>query len=96
MSDFLNYVERNYGCVAEYNRCREEEEERDWSVYETCAENKKKLTEAGDKAMYFCDDCIGCNHYESIGPTTPGFGLGDVDDVEHGICHSTEYCKKRR
>lgn len=27
MSDFLSYVERNYGCVAEYNRCREEDAE---------------------------------------------------------------------
>ena len=26
MADFLDYVEQNYGCVAEYNRCREEDE----------------------------------------------------------------------
>lgn len=107
MSDFLNYVERNYGCVAEYNRCMEEDAEyrveRGMRVLDSCARNKAKLEAAGDRAMWFCEDCIGCKYYEMVGPTSPGFGYEDIDDVEHGICHHREnpfrpdesFCKGR-
>ena len=90
MSDFLNYIERNYGCVAEYQRCMAEEDNERW--FENNAEkwevNKEKLTQAGDRAMYFCEDCMGCKHYEDVGPTFyDGHGQ---DDVTHGICHHKE------
>ena len=87
--DDLARIERNYGCVAEYNRCQEEQTEREMNILSRCAANKAKLdkAKAEGKAMFFCEDCIGCKHYESIGPTTPGFYYEDIDDVEHGICH---------
>lgn len=87
MMDDLTRIERNYGCVAEYQRCQMEDEEREMAIIEKCARNKAKLDEAGDRAMYFCEDCIGCKYYEEVGPTTPGFYYEDIDDVEHGICH---------
>lgn len=94
MSDFLNYVERNYGCVAEYQRCQMEDEEYAWEkqmeINEKCAKNKAKLNEVGKRAMYFSDNCIGCKHYESVGPMSYSIGWGDTDDVEHGICHHRE------
>lgn len=91
MYDDLARIERNYGCVAEYMRCQMEERNEEEEAYaiasENCARNKAKLESAGDRAMYFCEDCIGCKYYEMVGPTSPGFGLEDIDDVEHGICH---------
>ena len=91
MYDDLARIERSYGSVAEYNRCREEADaerfEREMNYRDSCAKNKAKLESAGDRAMYFCEDCIGCKYYEMVGSTSPGFGLEDIDDVEHGICH---------
>ena len=91
MYDDLARIERNYGCVAEYMRCQMEERNEEEEAYaiarENCARNKAKLESAGERAMYFCEDCIGCKYYEMVGPTSPGFGLEDIDDVEHGICH---------
>ncbi len=91
MYDDLARIERSYGSVAEYNRCREEADaeqyEREMNYRNSCAKNKAKLESAGERAMYFCEDCIGCKYYEMVGPTSPGFGLEDIDDVEHGICH---------
>ena len=88
--DDLARIECSYGSVAEYNRCREEADaeqfEREMNYRNSCAKNKAKLESAGDRAMYFCEDCIGCKYYEMVGPTSPGFGLEDIDDVEHGIC----------
>lgn len=90
-SDALAWVERNYGNFTEYCRQRDEEEseqyEREMQAIDHCKKNKAKLDDAGDRAMCFCEDCIGCKHYEMVGPTSPGFGLEDIDDVEHGICH---------
>lgn len=89
--DELARIERNYGCVAEYQRCQMEDEEYAWErqmeINEKCARNKAKLDAAGDRAMYFCEDCIGCKYYEEVGPTSYSIGWGDMDDVEHGICH---------
>lgn len=103
--DDLGRIERAYGSVAEYNRCREEADaeqyEREMRILDGCARNKAKLKEAGDRAVW-CEDCIGCKHYEVVGPTSPGFGLEDIDDMEHGICYHREIpptdgheCKKR-
>lgn len=88
----LSYIERNYGCVAEYNRCMEEREqeeaETEFNNQQYYAKNKAKMDEAAKdpnvERMFFSDDCIGCSHYTSIGPTHGNDW--DVDDVEHGIC----------
>lgn len=92
--DDLSRIERNYGCVAEYNRCMEEEMEHEWEQQvkrnEYCKANKAKLEAAGDKAMYFCEDCFGCTFYEDVGPTSWD-SLGQ-DDVTHGICNLRETC----
>ena len=86
--DDLARIERSYGSVAEYNRCREEDNtEREMRILDNCSRNKAKLESAGDRALYFCEDCIGCKYYEMVGPTSPGFYYEDIDDVEHGICH---------
>ena len=87
MYDDLARIERNYGSVAEYNRCREEADAEQFEREMNCAKNKAKLESAGERAMYFCEDCIGCKYYEMVGPTSPGFEFEDIDDVEHGICH---------
>lgn len=90
MSD-LAWIERNYGCIAEYNRCMEENNSEDFARemknMEACARNKAKLNEAGDRARHFCYECVGCKWYEDIGPTSYGSCLEDIDDVIHGICH---------
>lgn len=87
--DDLARIERNYGCVAEYQRQFEYEWAEHQKQYEKCRINKEKLEKAGDKAMYFCVDCFGCEHYEGVGPTHIRY-LGSysvIDDVPHGICH---------
>lgn len=100
MYDELARIERNYGCVAEYNRCMEEEMEYKWEqqakLDERCKANKEKIKAAGDKVMYFCDDCYGCPFYEDIGPTS--WSEWNWDDVTHGICklNDTWTCRKRR
>ena len=90
MSDDLSRIERCYGSVAEYNRCREEDAAHEYELQmernERCAANKKKLEENADISVYFADDCIGCESYEAIGPRW--YGDWDVDDVEHGLCHN--------
>ena len=90
MYDDLSRIESCYGCVAEYNRCREEDEERRYEKHmkmnERCAANKKKLEESADIALYFCYDCVNCEHYEDVGPIS--YGIMDIDDVEHGLCHN--------
>ncbi len=85
--DDLARIERAYGSVAEYNRCREETDAEQFEREISCAKNKAKLESAGERALYFCEDCIGCKYYEMVGPTSPGFYYEDIDDVEHGICH---------
>ena len=88
--DDLGRIERSYGSVAEYNRCREEDAEYEYEQQakraEYCRKNKAKLEAAGDSAMYFCEDCFGCDSYEDVGPT-----MWD-DDVPHGICHKKGKC----
>lgn len=102
--DDLARIERAYGSVAEYNRCMEEETEKEMRILDNCARNKAKLESAGDRALYFCEDCIGCKYYEMVGPTSPGFYYEDIDDVEHGVCHhkakpflnvEEPFCKER-
>lgn len=94
MSDDLSRIERAYGCYAEYVRQKEEQDAYDWEHYHKnlawVRENKEKLRKANEegKAVYFADDCIGCQYYEEIGPTSYGDWLEDIDDVEHGICHN--------
>ena len=91
--DDLARIERNYGCVAEYNRSRWEDEEHEAEQkakeLDYCKANKAKLEAAGDKAMYFCEDCFRCKYYEDIGPTHID-SWGNQDDVPHGICHHKE------
>ena len=62
-----------------------EEEEHDYSW---AFKNKKKLEEAERKgnAVYFSYNCIGCEYYESIGPTQFDGTPEGIDDVEHGEC----------
>lgn len=88
----LGWVERNYGSVAEYNRCMEEadelEYERECKRHESYRKNKEKLDKAqeeGLKVVYFADDCVGCKHYEDVSM------MCEDDDVTHGICR---YCGK--
>lgn len=99
--DNLGRIERSYGSVAEYNRCREEdaeyeyEQQAKWDEY--CRKNKAKLEEAGASAMYFCEDCFGCDSYEDVGPTS--WDSWGQDDVPHGICHKGKgdgICELRR
>lgn len=91
--DDLARIERNYGCVAEYNRSRwedaEYEAEQEAKAHDWCARNKAKLDAAGDRAMWFCEDCFGCKFYEDVGPTCID-SWGYQDDVPHGICHHRE------
>ena len=105
MSDDLARIERNYGCYAEYARQREEdaeyEAEREAKARDWCARNKAKLDEAGDRAMWFCEDCFRCKFYEDVGPTCID-SWGHQDDVPHGICHHRKMpindghdCKRR-
>ncbi len=91
----LAAIERSYGCVAEYNRCMEEENDYEYEQEarrrKYYAENKKKLEDASknDNLQYFCEDCVGCKDYVSIGPKC------EDDDVEHGICNGSKTCKYR-
>lgn len=86
MSDFLSYVERNYGCVAEYNRCREEEEQYEYEKQEKARayyqKNKIEYDKAEEegKLVRFCVSCYECSSYTDIGMTD------DMDDVPHGRC----------
>lgn len=86
MADFLSYVERNYGSVAEYNRCREEVNqeayEKEMRAIAYYKRNKEKLNkvDADGTLIYFSEDCYECPHYTDIGPTD------EYDDVPHGIC----------
>lgn len=86
MYDGLADIERNYGCVAEYNRSRMEDEEYEYEMAEKArkyyAENSNKYHEAMENGTLqcFCYDCIGCEHYREIGPRNA------EDDVEHGAC----------
>lgn len=92
MADFLDYVEQNYGCVAEYNRCREEDES-----YEYEKEQKRRTYYQKNKTEYdkaeqegklvrFCESCYECPSYTDIGMTD------DMDDVPHGRCDNLS-CK---
>lgn len=89
----LSAIERSYGCVAEYNRQREEDEEyafeQDQKAFKYYKENSRKLEEAkrNGTLQYFCYDCVGCRDYVSIGMTSID------DDVEHGICTKNGCCK---
>lgn len=92
MNDFLGYVERNYGCVAEYQRCRAEEDDYYWEQkakrYEYYRKNKELLdkAEADGTLVYFSYECKDCPDYTDIGMTS------DQDDVDHGICGNLD-CK---
>lgn len=90
--DDLTRIERNYGCYAEYARQREEDEAYEYEQQakrnEYCKANKVKLESAGNRAMYFCEDCFDCKHYEDVGPTS--WDDWGQDDVTHGICHHKE------
>lgn len=86
MSDFLDYVERNYGCVTEYNRCREEEAEYEYEreekrrAYYQKNKDMLKKAESDGTLVYFSEDCYDCPSYTDIGMTD------EYDDVPHGIC----------
>lgn len=92
MYDDLSRIESIYGCVAEYNRCMQERDEYEWEKQqkqnELCSKNKQKLKDNAEIAVYFSDDCIGCKHYEEVGPTQWNLEWMDIDDVEHGLCHN--------
>lgn len=103
--DDLARIERNYGSVAEYNRCMEEDAEYEaeqkakWLSY--CENNKAKLDGAGKRAMRYCEDCFGCKYYDDVGPTYID-SWGYQDDIPHGICRHREIppidgvgCKRR-
>ena len=88
MADFLDYVERNYGCVAEYNRSRFEDEEyeaeQQYKRNQYYKENKETFAkaEADGTLVYFSDSC-----YHDRCPSYTEIGMRDEwDDVEHGIC----------
>ena len=87
-------MERRYGCYAECVRQREEAEAYEAEQWEKravyCKENKAKLDAAGNRAMYFCEDCFDCTFYEDVGPTS--WDDWGQDDVPHGICHLRETC----
>lgn len=82
----LASIERNYGCVAEYNRVMLEESHIDNEAedrWKKTISNNLSVMKEHDKdksSVYFADDCIGCNNYHYVGPTSPD------DDVEHGWC----------
>ena len=101
MSDFLAYVERNYGCVPEYNRCQEEKAQLEYERWERDQEYYRKNELAFQKAdadgtlVHWAFECVDCKDYTPI-------GMRDAeDDVEHGICGNLsctdcEYRKKER
>lgn len=100
-AESLSSIERSYGCVAEYNRCMEEREaceaEQEREAWDYERKNKALLDQAEKDGtlVYFCDDCIGCEHYRPIGMTSA------EDDIEHGICgnlscKTCEYRKKEK
>lgn len=90
MYDDLSRIERCYGSVAEYYRCQEEdyeyEMEKKMAFFEKCKENKQKLKDNENIAVYFADNCVECEHYEEVGCTS--YSDWDIDDVEHGLCHN--------
>ena len=92
MYDDLARIESCYGCVAEYNRCKQERDEYEWekkqSMFEYCKANEKKFNDNKDITVCFSDDCIGCEHYEDIGPLYWDEDIMHIDDVEHGLCHN--------
>lgn len=100
MSDFLDYVERNYGCVAEYNRCREEDEayeaEQQYKRNQYYKKNRELFAkaEADGTLVFFSDSCYysKCPYYTEIHPRF------EDDDVEHGICGNLKYtnCEYRK
>ena len=100
MSDFLDYVERNYGCVAEYNRCREEDMQYEYEQQakrNAYYKENRKLFEKAEKdgtLVFFSESCYydKCSSYTSIGPRF------EDDDVEHGICGnlSCKDCEYRK
>ena len=68
MYDALSSIERNYGCVAEYNRCRQESDERDWELREKANEHywknreKRESAAAQGKKIVWYDGGGACNH----------------------------------
>ena len=92
MYDDLSRIESCYGCVAEYNRSRVEDEEHEYELQmernERCKANEKKLKDNADIAIWFADNCVNCEHYEEVGPRFWNPDSMDIDDVEHGLCHN--------
>lgn len=86
MADFLDYIEQNYGCVAEYNRCREEdaefEAEQQYKLNQYYRKNKEVYDKANEegKLVVFSESCYECPSYTDIGMTDSD------DDIPHGIC----------
>ena len=83
----LESIERSYGCVAEYNRCMEEDAEREAEIAykrsQYYAKNKKILDEheaAGDLIYFPSEKCVSCPNFVDVGPTD------EDDDFPHGYC----------
>lgn len=93
--DDLSRIERSYGSVAEYNRSRMEDEEYEDELHRIRDEggelNRYKLETYADIAIWFSDECVGCDHYEDIGPRFESDW--DVDDALHGLCHNCNRAK---
>lgn len=87
----ISDIERNYGCVTEYNRCMEEraeyEAEKEAEARDRYQKNKYRMENAGIALVASSDLCSGCPHYEDIGMTW------SEDDFMHGICKNMK-CDK--
>lgn len=55
-----------------------------------CEENEKKLRDAGNRAMGYCESCVGCKYYEDVGTTNADL----IEPIVHGICHHKEIQNK--
>lgn len=95
MWDDLAMIERNYGCVAEYNRSRYEDECYEYEMYEKRSSyyaKSKAREKAAKDAGYefiafgntFCDKCTGCTHFCEVGMRD------DTDDIGLTYCDNKE------
>lgn len=90
MYDDLSRIESTYGSVAEFNRCRFEEDsrsfERELERQDSYAENRKLLKNNALSAIYHYGECFQCDNYTDVGCTDA------EDDFPHGICKNHTDC----
>lgn len=94
MYDDLSRIEACYGCVAEYNRSRFDDEAHEWELwkerqqsYDKAKENLKKASVEGLPIIYYggyelgCDKCCNADYNTCC---------SDDDDIERVICRKPD------